>query len=252
MRLTVIGCSGSYPGPDSACSCYLLETEHEGRTWRILLDLGSGALGTLQRYVDPLLVDGVFLTHLHPDHCFDLSGFYVMRKYHPDGPQPRIPVFGPQGTGKRMAQAYGLPEKPGMNEEFAFSGYDGQPILLGPFRVDATRVDHPVPAYALRVSAGNSSLVYSGDTGPCEALTSLARTTSLLLAEASFVEGGERPPNLHMTGRDAAEAAACANAARLVLTHIPPWHDPDQVLADARPAYDGPIDLARPGATYRL
>ena len=33
MRLTVVGCSGSYPGPDSPASCYLLEAEHEGRTW---------------------------------------------------------------------------------------------------------------------------------------------------------------------------------------------------------------------------
>ena len=45
MRLTVVGCSGSYPGPDSPASCYLLEAEHDGRTWRILLDLGNGALG---------------------------------------------------------------------------------------------------------------------------------------------------------------------------------------------------------------
>jgi len=116
MRLTVIGCSGSYPGPDSAASCYLVEAEREGRTWRILLDLGSGALGTLHRYVDPLDIDGIFLSHLHPDHCFDISGYYVMRKYHPEGPQPRIPISGPKGTAEQMASAYGLPEQPGMNE----------------------------------------------------------------------------------------------------------------------------------------
>ena len=45
MRLTVIGCSGSYPGPDSPASSYLVEAEDDDRTWRILLDLGSGALG---------------------------------------------------------------------------------------------------------------------------------------------------------------------------------------------------------------
>ena len=83
MKLTVVGCSGSYPGPDSPASCYLLESEHEGRTWRILLDLGSGALGALHRYVDPLAVDGVFLSHLHADHCLDLAGYYVLRRFHP-------------------------------------------------------------------------------------------------------------------------------------------------------------------------
>jgi ribonuclease BN (tRNA processing enzyme) len=75
MRLVVVGCAGSYPGPDSPASCYLLEEQDgAGRTWRILLDLGSGALGALHRYADPLAVDAVFLSHLHPDHCMDLCG----------------------------------------------------------------------------------------------------------------------------------------------------------------------------------
>ena len=74
------------------------------RTWRILLDLGNGALGALHRYVDPLDVDAVFLSHLHADHCLDLCGYYVLRKYHPTGPQPRIPVWGPAGTAERMAR----------------------------------------------------------------------------------------------------------------------------------------------------
>ena len=47
MRLTIVGCAGSFPGPDAPASCYLVEAEAEGRTWRILLDLGSGALGAL-------------------------------------------------------------------------------------------------------------------------------------------------------------------------------------------------------------
>ena len=43
------------PGPDSPASCYLARgRRREGRTWRILLDLGNGALGALQRYADPL------------------------------------------------------------------------------------------------------------------------------------------------------------------------------------------------------
>ena len=122
MRLTVVGCSGSYPGPDSPASCYLVEADHDGRTWRILLDLGSGALGALHRYVDPLAVDGVFLSHLHADHCLDLCGYYVMRKYHPTGAQPQIPVWGPPGTAERMARAYDLPVDPGMTEEFESIG----------------------------------------------------------------------------------------------------------------------------------
>ena len=70
---------GSYPGPDSPASCYLVEADQDGRTWRVLLDLGSGALGRLHRHADPLSIDGVFISHLHPDHWFDMSGYYVLR-----------------------------------------------------------------------------------------------------------------------------------------------------------------------------
>ena len=133
MRMTVIGCAGSYPGPESAASCYLLEEEHGGRTWSVLLDLGNGALGSLQRYADASAIDAVFLSHLHADHCLDLCGYYVMRKYHPNGALPRIPVWGPADTARRMAKAYDLDEDPGMNEEFDFIPYGADAVEYGPF-----------------------------------------------------------------------------------------------------------------------
>src|SRR3954454_627960 len=168
MRLTVIGCSGSFPGPDSPASCYVLEAEHEGRTWRVLLDLGNGALGELHNHLDPLTVDAVMITHGHADHCLDLCGYYVMRKYHPTGAAPRIPVYGPAGIADRMAVAYELPLDPGMHEEFEFIDFC-QPFILGPFLVEPFPVVHPVDAWALRITEnipGGRTLVYSGDTGP--------------------------------------------------------------------------------------
>ena len=35
MNLTVIGCSGSFPGPLSPASCYLVTANDGERTWRI-------------------------------------------------------------------------------------------------------------------------------------------------------------------------------------------------------------------------
>jgi ribonuclease BN (tRNA processing enzyme) len=253
VKLTVIGCAGSYPGPDSPASCYLLEApDGDGRTWRVLLDLGSGALGNLQRYADPLSLDAVLLTHLHPDHYFDISGLYVVWKYHPSGPRPRIPVWGPPGVAQQVARAYGLPSDPGMSAEFDFHEYDGTPVRLGPFAITVTRVIHPVPAYALRIESGGRVLVYSGDSGPCGDLVEVARDADLLLCEAAFQEGGDNPPDLHLTGADAGRVAAKAGAERLVLTHIPPWHDPQVTLAEAQGTYDGSVELARAGATYEL
>jgi ribonuclease BN (tRNA processing enzyme) len=250
MRLTVIGCSGSYPGPESSASCYLLEAELGGRTWRVLLDLGNGALGSLQRFADATAIDGVFLSHLHADHCLDLCGYYVMRKYHPEGALPRIPVWGPVDSARRLAKAYDLDEDPGMNEEFDFIPYDGTAVEVGPFSVTAREVVHPVTAFALRVEADGRVLAYSGDTGACHGLEDSARDADLFLCEASFMEGAPNPPDLHLTGAEAAQAATVAGARRLVLTHIPPWHDPEKVRVEAEAEYDGPIELAVPGTSY--
>jgi len=248
VRLTVIGSSGSLPGPDSPASCYLVEA---GDT-TLILDLGNGALGPLQRRVALDTVDAILLSHLHPDHCMDLCGYYVAARYSPWRYTNRIPVWGPAGTGERMARAYGLPEHPGMTDVFEFSTYPEGPLEIGAARVTAARVVHPVPAYALRVEYGGKALVYSGDTAATPSLVDLARGADLLLCEAAFLEGDSNPAGHHLTGRQAGEHAAAAGVRQLMLTHILPWGDPTRAVAEAREAFDGPVALARPGAIVQF
>jgi ribonuclease BN (tRNA processing enzyme) len=251
VRLTVVGCSGSYPGPDSPASCYLVQAGDGERTWSLVLDMGNGALGALQRYVDPLAIDAVFLSHLHADHCVDMTSYYVLRKYHPSGQQPRIPVWGPKGTAKRLAKAYDLPRKPGMGEEFTFETY-GAPVTVGPFTIESREVDHPVPAYGLRISAFGHVVAYSGDTGPTDELLELAGDADIFLCEASFRACDDNPPSLHLTGTEAGEVATAARVRRLVVTHVPPWHDAEEIFTEVVKAYDGPAELAVQGAVYEL
>ena len=252
MRLTVVGCAGSFPSPDSPASCYLVEADDGIKTWRLLLDLGSGAFGSLQSIVDPLEIDGVFLSHLHADHCLDMCGYYVFRKYHPSGPQPAIPVWGPAGVASRLARAYDLPAVPGMNAEFAFEEYDEQPIKIGPFTVTPVPVAHPVPAYAFRVEADGRTLAYSGDTGQCAGIKEVAAGADLFLSEASFRAIDNNPPDLHLSGQQCGEIATAADAKRLVLTHVPAWFDTVSAVAEAKAAYVGPIEAARVGAVYEV
>jgi ribonuclease BN (tRNA processing enzyme) len=252
MRLTVIGCSGSFAGPESAASCYVVEIDDaDGRTWRILLDLGSGALGALQRYGEADGIDAIFFSHLHPDHCLDLCGYYVLRKYHPEGALPVIPVWGPTGVAERMHRAYDLPQEQGMTGEFDFREYDG-PVTVGPFEIEPVPVAHPVPAYGMRVTANGATLAYTGDTGPCDALDRLADGAALLLAEASFRHGEDNPDDLHLTGRHAGEVATRNGVPRLVITHVPPWYDVAEMLAEAKTTFAGDATAAVPGATYLI
>lgn len=248
MKLTIVGCAGSFPGPESACSCYLVE--HDG--YRMILDMGSGALGPLQRYIDLRDIDAVLLSHLHADHCFDLAGFYVVSKYHPEGQVPTIPVYAPHGAGPFLNSAYGRGEGLEMSGQFDFYDFDPEPLQLGPFRITVFEVDHPVPAYAFRIEAAGKVLTYSGDTGPIDVLAGAAADADLFLCEASFVENRQNPPNLHLTGAQAGSYAATARVGRLLITHIPSWTDADEVHRDVLTTYDGPLALVRPGDVFEL
>ncbi|WP_052848336.1 MBL fold metallo-hydrolase [Streptomyces avicenniae] len=251
MKLTVVGCSGSFPSADSACSSYLVEAEG----FRLLLDLGNGALGELQKYCGLYDIDAVALSHLHPDHCIDMCAYFVARYYrHEGGRCPQLPVFGPTGTEHRLTTAYDdTPTERSMSEVFAFHTLvPDRPFAVGPFLVTAHRVVHPVETYGFRVEHRGRVLCYSGDTGRCDSLTELARGADLFLCEASFTDGKEDLPEVHINGREAGECAQRAGAERLVLTHIPPWTDAQVNLSDAKAAFDGPVELARPGAVYEI
>ena len=81
--------------------------------------------------------------------------------------------------------------------------------------------------------------------------TQLARGADLLLAEASFRDGDDNPPELHLTGTDCGEVATAADVGRLVLTHVPPWYDPQDMLAEAQTVVGRPVELARAGRDVR-
>jgi ribonuclease BN (tRNA processing enzyme) len=249
VRLTIIGCSGSFPGPDSPASCYLLEADG----FRLLLDLGNGALGVLQRHASLYDIDAVCLSHLHADHCLDLCSYYVARTFHPDGPQPRIPVHAPAGTASRMAQAYGLAEPPGMTEAFEFATLAPGTWRIGPFQVTTAHMNHPVETFGFRFEHAGRSLAYSADTGESETLVELAREADLLLCDASLLDGPDLPRDLHLTAGQAARHAARAGAGRLMLTHLVPWTDPVRSLEEAcGSAFTGPISLAASGDSLEL
>ncbi|MCC3267832.1 MBL fold metallo-hydrolase [Arthrobacter gengyunqii] len=263
MKLTIVGCSGSFPGPASPASCYLVTANDGVRDWRILLDLGNGSLGALQRYMDLRDIDAVLLTHLHPDHCMDLCGLHVAVHWDPAGwNRDRIIVWGPQDTANRMATAYGLPSDPGMHEDFEFRHWtSGEEVSIGPFTVTPYPVRHPAEeAYALRVEAagvdadGNPvvrTLAYSGDTDSCEGLEEAARNSDVFLCEAAFHEGRDDAiEGVHLTGKRAGEAAAAANARRLLLTHLPVWNDATVSVAEARETYAGDLAVAVAGVSY--
>jgi ribonuclease BN (tRNA processing enzyme) len=242
VQLTIVGWSGSFPGPQSPASCYLIDTGD----FRLVLDLGNGALGPLQRYTGLGDVDAICISHLHADHCLDMCGYSVFQNYHPDGPQPRIAVYGPPGTQDRLSRALDS-DHLGMANAFDFTTLAVGAIEIGPLRITTAHVNHPVETFGFRIEHAGQVLAYSADTGPCDELAELARGADVLLSEASFTDGPGLPADLHLTARQAGEHATRAGVGELVLTHLVPWNDPVTCLEQASEAFSGPVRLASSG-----
>ncbi|MBA2529218.1 MAG: MBL fold metallo-hydrolase, partial [Euzebyales bacterium] len=154
MRLTVLGCAGTYPGRQRMCSSYLVE--HAG--YRLLLDCGNGSLANLQRCCDVGDIDAVLISHVHPDHFVDLYGLYYALRFHPDGPRS-VPVYAPAGAREYVAQL--------LDDAAQFASVcrfevvaAGQELVLGPLAVSLFAAEHPVETLASRVTAGGTVLAY--------------------------------------------------------------------------------------------
>jgi ribonuclease BN (tRNA processing enzyme) len=243
MRLTVVGCAGSFPGPESSASCYLFEAEG----FRLVIDMGNGALGALQRYTGLFDIDAVCLSHLHADHCVDLYQYQIARRYAPGGPRPKIPVYGPEGTADRIAMIHGPGSDDGIADSFTFRTLTPATQSIGPFTVTTGYVNHPVTTFGFRIEQGGRTVAYSGDTGPSDELVRLARGADVLLCEASFLDGPDLPTNVHLTASQAAEHATRAGVGELVLTHLVAWNDPMRSVGDAVGVFDGTVTAAEAG-----
>ncbi|MDQ1709289.1 MAG: hypothetical protein QOG49_674 [Frankiaceae bacterium] len=254
MKVTVLGCAGSFPNAASACSSYLVE--HDG--FALLLDMGNGALGALQRYAGLLAPDAVFLSHLHADHVVDLVAYSYARRFHPDGPPPALTIHGPNGTSDRLHEIAGSEGRANRGAA-AFDGvYDfaapttSGTTAIGPFEVTLAPAAHPVETYSIRLAAGDRTVVYSGDSGPTDQLVANALGADLFLCEATWADGGSHPPGLHMTAHEAGEHAQRAMARRLWLVHTTPYTTPETQLEHARAAYDGEVAIPGAGTTYTV
>jgi ribonuclease BN (tRNA processing enzyme) len=247
MKLTIVGCAGSAPAAGEPASCYLIEADG----YRLVLDLGSGALVGLQKVVAAHEIDAIFLSHLHPDHCLDLPSLAVILRFGGQTPRRPIPVVAPVQAAVRLLDAY-YPGSPASTFEGLFDFRGPGQYQLGPFALRTAPMHHPVPALGVRIEHAGRSFAYSGDTATCPALVELARAADVLLCEAAW--GGSAPPvpGIHLSGREAGEHAQRAGARRLLITHVPAWESVEGAVIGARQTYDGDVTAVESGQTYTV
>lgn len=265
MRLTIIGCSGSMSGKDSPASSYLVQAEGPDeagnpRTWTLVLDFGPGAMGHLLKYADPARIDAMVLSHLHADHCVDLVGMQVYRRWYPEGALPRLPVFSPGDGAERTRATSGDDADETYEGEFEFhSVKPGNTLQVGPMFVEFFEAFHTVEALAIRITGPSEEdadkqvvLTYTGDTDYVTTVVDSARNADVLLSEAAFEEGRDEAEGIHMTGKRAGQVANDAGAKRLLLTHLQPWTNPVRTAEDAASIYDGDVTVVEAGEVYTI
>lgn len=248
LTLTVLGTASPHPQPDRPCSGYLVR----GGGAEVWVDAGPGSFAELQRHTDPARLDAVWISHLHADHSADLLSAVYGLAYGGLTPAAPIPVYAPSGCAQRLAGFFGRPDADFLSGILDFRTlYDGHTVRHGDLVLTSHKVEHDVEAYGLRVETGGRTLAYSGDSGPCAALTELAGRADLFLCEAD-IDAHHEGEQVHLTPEDAGAAARAAGVRRLLVTHVGPTLTPEAATARAASVFGGPTATARVGETHTL
>ena len=243
MDLTVLGCSGSFGAPaGGACSGYLVRTAG-AVLW---LDCGNGTLANLQRHAGVEDLTAVVVTHWHPDHCVDLYGLHVLLKFGLG--RQGLPLYAPAGTEARL----GTLVDGDWGGVFAWNAVgDGDATTVADCGLRFSRTAHPPPTLAVELSGDGKRLVYTADTGPDWSPEAFGPGADLVVSEATFQRDNEGT-GIHLSARQAGEAARAAGARRLMLTHLWPGLDPTASVVEGSEAFGREVLLAAPHQRTRV
>lgn len=230
MKLKVLGTQSPYNTIGHNCPGFLI-TDGESK---IMLDCGSGS-HSLLNFPNDLNNLSIIISHLHRDHYNDI---YNM--------QYSSFVFHNQKRIERPIDIY-LPSSPEniyqdiIGETNSFSNYSAidekSNISIGNIDVSFCQTDHPVETYAVKLSNGDRTIVYTSDTSfSCkDKLVEFAKNADLLICESSLLTSYGFPEiNSHLTAKQAGIIAKEAGVNGLMLTHFWPEETPENYVEEAK------------------
>ena len=219
----------------------------------LLFDCGPGSARRLvEKGMSPRAITGLFLTHLHYDHCMDYAYLVLNRWDQGVGEIPELEVCGPAPLARMTGLLFdedgvfgpdlaGRTRHPGSEFVYEMRGgvlprarpapnvtelADGEGVEREGWTVKAVRAVHCQPqlaSLAYRLDTSEGSVVITGDTAPAEGITRLSEGADVLIHMCHLLNGVVTDPRItdccsgHL---DAARTAHDAGVRTLVLVHM--------------------------------
>ncbi|WP_440896223.1 MBL fold metallo-hydrolase [Amphibacillus sp. Q70] len=239
MKVTVVGFWGAYPAKEEATSSYMFEKDG----FRLLVDCGSGALAQLPKYLDPYDLDAVVLSHYHPDHMADIGVLQHQIKVQNQirGQERVLKIYGHHEDQAAFAKLTAHPETEGVAYQ------PEQQLELGPFTIGFLQTLHPVTCYAMRITAGETTVVYTADSSYQDLFIPFCKNADLLITDCNFYEGQDGGKAGHMNSKENGLMAEEAAVKTLLLSHQPHFGPREQLVTEAKKYFSGQVKLAHTG-----
>src|SRR5262245_57369344 len=188
LRMTLLGVGTGVPDPDRE-NTHMIWESPEGL---LLIDAGGSTYQRLLRAgLDPLALQGVFLTHAHADHINGLPALLFQLSL--AGYSGSLPIYGNVPTlelVQRLIAAFELGSHQVPVEWIVVADGQDVPLPAASYQLLVADTVHPRPGLALRFveRASGRALVYSADTEPCPTVQDLADGAVVLIHEATTAE----------------------------------------------------------------
>lgn len=278
LRVLPLGAGTPTPTPSRFGSSTVVEVGGE----YLMFDCGPATTHKLVKAgLFPTQIDYLFFTHHHFDHDVDYPCFLLCRWDQGIGQENELRVFGPppteefthslldEETGSFRWDWLARVHHPASQLTYALRGgtlprkppyVNAKDIGVGPvhasngWSVTAGPAEHVQPwldSLAYRLETPEGSIVFTGDTHPCQSVVDLAKGADLLVCmcwddQEIMAANGDLTAVCGTTG--AAEMARDAGVKTLLLTHMGKniaSHGPlEKGLADVGRVFDGRVLFA--------
>lgn len=248
MQLTVLGNQGPYPAAGAGTSGYLVRQEQTA----VLLECGCGVVPKFLQQISAAQLDAVVLTHLHWDHISDFMmlattcQFLQIKNMWPA--QKQIAVWMQQEPADIAAL---LCNAPGASCFSFHTIQTGNTVSVGCLQLTFTPARHPVACAGVRICTKGATLYYTGDTNLMPQLQDAARGADVILADCGLAQENWTMQAPHLSAAACGQLAKASGARGLLLGHLPPYTQSEELLAEARSIFHA-AQLTQIGTTYQI